>query len=138
MANKFWKDMTVAIDDSTGTLTAITDYVNNASLAAALDLLEDTVLSDEERGYAPGLAGATLPLNGWVNSTTEGIFGPLAGNRTSLTKTAEFYNGVKYYNGETWVGDLEFSGQAGQLQTWSATLTFDGAVTRTSVTLVAG
>lgn len=135
MANLTWKGMTVKLDGSTGALTDITAYVNQASLAAALEALEDTALNDEERTYLSGLAGATVSLNGFVNSTTEGIFGPLVGNRTTATKTFEYYNAVKYYNGEAWITDVEMSGEAGQLQVWSASLTYTGAINRTSVGL---
>jgi len=132
MANLTWKSMALKIDDNTGSLTTVTNWVNSASLEGAMETLEDTSLNDEEHSYLSGLAGATIPINGWVNTTTEGIFGPLVGNRTTATKTVEFYNGVKYYNGEVWVTEVSFSGDAGSLQTFSANCTFDGAVTRTS------
>lgn len=137
MANQTWKGMKVSIDSAAGSLTDITAYVNQASIAGALEALEDTSLNDEERSYLPGLAGATLSWNGFLNSTTEGIFGPLVGNRTTITKTVQVYNNVKYYYGETWVTDVEISGEAGQLQVWSASLTFDGAVSRTSTSVIA-
>jgi len=129
--------MTFAIDNAAGTLTTITCSVNQASLQGILNLLEDTALCDTANSYVPDLAGATISLNGWINSTTDGIFGPLVGARTSLTKTVEFYNAQSYYNGEVYPSDVTFSGAAKSLQTFSANLTFDGAVTRTSVTLVA-
>lgn len=135
MANLPWKGMTVKIDNASGSLTDITNWTNQASIAAVQEALEDTALVDEERSYLSGLAGATVSLNGFINSTTDGIFGPLVGNRTTATKTFQLYNTLKYYNGETWATDVEVTGEAGQLQTWSVNLTFDGAVNRTSVTL---
>jgi len=137
MANQTWKGMLAKIDNATGALTDITSYVNQASISAALEALEDTALNDEERTYLSGLAGATVSLNGFLNSTTEGIFGPLVGNRTTLTKTFQGYNNLKYYSGETWVTDVEMSGEAGQLQVWSASLTFTGAILRTSTSVIA-
>ncbi len=133
MPAKLWKDMAIKVDNASGSPTAITSYVNQASLESAVDLLEDTALGDTSRSYIEGLAGTTIPLNGWVNATTEAMFGPLIGVRTSITKSASFYNGIKYYTGEVYPGDVKFSGDVGTIQTFSVTLTFDGAVTRTSV-----
>lgn len=135
MANKIYKDLAIKLDSSTAVLTAITSWTNQASLQAAMDVIEDSALNTEERTYAPGLAGATVQLNGFVNSTTDGIFGPLVGNRTSLTKTVEWYNGLKYYNGEAYPTDTQYSGNVNDMQTWSCTLTFTGAINRTSVAL---
>ena len=131
MAHKKASVMTVKIDNASAAITDITASVNSASLRAAMELLEDSVLSDTAHNYIAGMMNGTLPLNGWVNSTTDGIFGPLT-EGTSITKTASFYNGHSYYTGEVWA-EVEFSGAAGELQTWSANCTFDGLINRTSV-----
>lgn len=134
MANKWSKDSTLKIDNAAGTLTEITAYVNQASIQGALAMLDDTVLNDSAVSNFPGLASATIPINGFVNSTTEGIFGPLVGARTSVAKTTQWGNGLKFYYGEALPSDVQFSGNAGELMTFSATMTLDGAITRTSVT----
>jgi len=134
MANKTWKNMTFKLDGATGTLTTLTTFVNTASLATAMEILDDTALSETVRGKVAGLTDISVELNGFVNSTTEGIFGAVV-NGTSITKTFEWYNGIKYINGESWPADISFSGQAGQLQTFSCTLQIDGTVNRTSVAL---
>ena len=133
MAHKLWKDMAIKLDNASGSPTAITSYVNQASPESTADLLEDTALGDTTRSYIEGLAGATVPLNGFVNATTEAMFGPLLGTRTSVTKSFSFYNGLKYYTGEVWPNEVAISGDVNTIQTFSCTLTFDGAVTRTSV-----
>lgn len=143
MANKTDLDVRVKIDNSGGTLTDITAYLTSASIRSALDILEDTALSNEEKSYVAGKAGATLPLAGMVNSTTDGIFGPLIGNRTSITKTIEFRayatNSTgsvgRFYNGEVWPTNVEFSGSLNSMQTFSVDTTFDGAINRTSAQL---
>lgn len=133
MANRTFKGVTIKIDNASGALTEITSSVNQASIESVLEMLEDTSLADDERTYDAGLAGATAPLNGFVNSTTEPIFGPLLGQRTSITKTLQIYNGLKYFTGEVWCNNVQWSGNAGELQTWSIETTFDGGITRTSV-----
>ena len=111
MAHKKSSAMTVSIDNASAALTSITASTNSASLRAAMELLEDSVLSDTAHNYISGMMNGTLPLNGWVNTTTDGIFGPLT-EGTSITKTVSFYNGISYYTGEVWA-EVEFSGGAG-------------------------
>lgn len=135
MANKIWKDCTIKLDNASGTLTALTSYVNQANLQAAIEILEDTALSDSSRSIVHGIHSATIPLNGFVNTTTDGIFGPLIAGRTSVTKTVEFYNGTRYYNGECLPSDVQYSGAVNTLVTFSCTLEFDGAINRTSTGL---
>ncbi len=144
MANKTFKDMRLRLDTtaiSTGALTDITAYVNQVSLSRALALLEDTGLSDQNKSVLAGLAGTTISINGHINTTTEAIFGPLVAAATSVTKTAEYRthatnttgNIGRFYFGEVLFSNVQISGGVGSLQTWSADMTFDGAVTRTSV-----
>ena len=133
-AFKWGKDLELHLDNSTGTLVEISDYVNDQALQTAFDVFRTDGVgsSDPERQH--GKADASVPLNGWINSTTEAIFGPLQGNRTSTTKTMFYYNGVKFYTGEFLISDVEFSGSPNDLQTWSCTLAQSGAVSRTSTT----
>lgn len=143
MANKIYKDMRIKIDNAAGTLTDITSYLSSATLRHVQDVIEDSSLADEERSYLFGLAGASIPLAGMVNTTTDGIFGPLVGNRTTATKTIEyrayFTNSTgtvgRFYNGEVLVTAVEYTGSVNTLQTFSAEATFDGAVNRTSAQL---
>ena len=128
--------MTFKIDNASASITAITSYVNQASLQRAINLLDDSSLADANRSVLTGLAGTTLSINGFVNTTTDGIFGPLIATATSVTKTVEYgaYTG-RYYNGEVLLSNVQYSGSVDNLQTFSADMTFDGAVTRTSVAL---
>src|SRR5512138_2578874 len=99
MANTTYKNVTFKIDNAATTLTDITAYVNQASLQRAINLLEDTALSDANRSVLTGLAGTTVSINGFVNTTTDGIFGPLIAAATSVTKTTQYgaYAGRFYY-----------------------------------------
>jgi hypothetical protein len=136
MANKTYKDVTFKIDNASASITALTAYVNQASLQRAINLLEDTALSDANRSVLTGLAGTTISINGFVNSTTDGIFGPIIATATSVTKTVEYgaYTG-RYYNGEVLLSNIQYSGSVDNLQTFSVDMTFDGAVNRTTVAL---
>lgn len=122
------------LDNAAGAVTDITSYCNSQSITGSMNLIEGTVMNTEERPQYPGTAGATFSINGFVCSTTEGIFGPLIGNRTSVTKTFGFYNGIKYFTGECFPTNVQFSGSPDNLEVWSADFTVDGAVTRTATT----
>lgn len=136
MANTTNKDMGFRIDGAGGTLVDIKAYLNQQDLNRALDLIEDTAMASTNRSYIPGLAGTTLSINGMVNSTTDGIFGPLIAAATSTTKTVEWkVQTGRYYNGEAYLTGVQYSGKTNSLQTFSANLTIDDAVNRTSVAL---
>jgi hypothetical protein len=127
----------------TSVLTNITAYINQADLDRALDLIEDTSMNDTNRSYLHGLTGTTVSLSGMVNSTTDGLFGPVIAAATSILKTVE-YRAYKtnstgtvgrFYNGGVLLSNVRYSGSNGSLQTFSSSMTFDGAVTRTSTSL---
>lgn len=135
MANKTYKDITFKIDNAAASLTDITAYCNQASLQRAINLLDDSALSDANKSVLTGLAGTTISISGFVNTTTDGIFGPIIATATSVTKTTQYgaYTG-RFYYGETLLSNVQYSGSVDSLQTFSVDMTFDGAVTRTSVT----
>ena len=143
MANKIYKDMRIKVDTAGGTLTDITSYLSSASIRSIQDTIEDTGMGDEEKSYLFGQAGATIPLSGMVNTTTDAMFGPLVGNRTTVTKTVEYRayltntttGAGRYYNGEALITSVEYSGSTNSLQTFSADAVFDGVVNRTTVAL---
>jgi hypothetical protein len=136
MANTTYRDMAFKIDNASASLTAITAYLNEVGLERTLDLIEDTGMTDTNRQYLHGLAGTTFTISGMVNSTTDGIFGPLVNAATSITKTFEYKAyASRFYNGEVLLTSVKYSGSTNNLQTFSASATIDGAVSRTSVAL---
>ncbi len=136
MANTTYKDMGFRLDGAASTLVDIKSYINQQDLKRALDLIEDTSMGSSNRSYIPGLAGTTLSINGMVNTTTDSIFGPLIAAATSVSKTVEWKaHTARYYNGECYLTGVQYSGRINSLQTFSANLTIDDAVNRTSVAL---
>ncbi len=142
MANKTDLDIRFALDNTTGTLTNITAFLNAAAVRGVQDVIEDSALSNEEKQYLPGKAGANIPISGMVNSTTDIIFGPLVGNRTSVRKQFEYQvfttstnstgNVGQFLGGSAYISNVEYSGSLGSLQTFSADCVLDGVMTRTS------
>lgn len=145
MANLTYKAMRFKLDkpNSTGTLvlTDITAYVNQASLQRAINLLDDSALSDSNRSVLTGLAGTTLNINGFINTTTDATFGPMIAAATSVTRTFEYRTHStnsttgRFYNGEVLFSNIQYSGSVDSLQTFSADMTVDGAVNRTTIPL---
>ncbi len=137
MSNWTDLDATLKVDNESASLTDITAHVNSIQAAGTMDLFEDTALNDESKTHLPGKSQLVITLNGFLNSTTEAIWGPLVGNRTSITKTVELQpqGSSNYINGEFWPGDVQLPIGVSALQTWSATLTSSGTINRTSVAL---
>lgn len=135
MADKTFADYRFWIDSNTGVLTEITSYVNSVSLQGVLNLMDNGALNDVNGTALPGVHRKSAPINGFINSTTEPIFGPHMTARTSITKTVQIYNGIKYYNGEVWPANAQMSGTPDTILTFSLDLTFEGAANRTSAAL---
>jgi len=133
MTVQSYKAIVLKIDNASGSLTDMTCSFSNATLQFTQGAADITSLCDDQAKAITTVTNASLTLAGFVNSTTDAAFGPLLEVSTSITKTWSFYDGVKYYTGEAWVTDIQFGGQAGQAQTFSATLTVDGAINQTSV-----
>lgn len=136
MASYIYKDITIKFDNAAGTLTDITAYLTSDSISGAQDTIEDTAYGDEERSYMAGIAGATFTMSGILNSTTEAIFSPLIGNRTTATKTIQRAAASnKVLRGEVFPTSIEYSGSVNSIQTFSFSGTFDGVMIKTSVAL---
>jgi len=136
MPNKSFKDMGFRIDGASATLVDIIAYVNSQEIDRTIDLMEDSGMSTLNKSYLSGLAGTTVSINGFVNTTTDGIFGPLVSSNTSITKTVEFKAyAARFYNGEVWITNVKYSGSPNNLEMFSASMTFDDTINRTSVAL---
>lgn len=133
MAHKTYKDAVIKIDGASATIVDITGSCNSNSITGALSLIEDSGFGDSDRSYLPGLHGKTVQLNGFINSTTAALWEPLVSDRTSITKTLGIFDGVKYIVGEVYPTDVTISGNVGELQVWSAALTFEAGASATSV-----
>lgn len=132
MAIKSYKDVVVKIDNAAGSLTEITCALTSESIASTWTALDKSAICDDNTQLLLGRIATNLSWAGFVNSTSEAIFGPLMEVSTSVTKTFSVYNGQQYYTGEAWVTDYSESGNNNDLVTWSATLNVTGAVNRTS------
>lgn len=132
MAKRTWKGVTVKLDGSQGTLVDISQSVNSIEFSGEQENIEITPLGADERTYMYGLAGATLTMNGWNDSTTNAIFAPLVGNNTTITKTLHYYDSAQWWNGEFFPSEVTLGLEVGQVQTWAVTMQATGSVTNTT------
>jgi hypothetical protein len=134
---KSHRDMSAKVDNASGTLTSIGAYCSQQALAHAIDMLDVTGMGRTLQHFQPGLGKLEITLNGYINTTTDGIFTPLVSTNTSMSKTVEFqvYAG-RYVNSEFWVSSVDVSGSRDSLETWSAKFALATTViNRTSVAL---
>lgn len=132
-ADKYYKDLQFKIDNAAGSITDITTYVTSQSISGDQTIIDDLSFGTDEVGVYAGAARATYTISFLVNTTTEGIFGPLVGNRTSVTKTFGAFDGVKWHTGEALYSNVTFSGDNEAMVVGSANYSVDGTVTHTSV-----
>lgn len=133
MANLTWKDMAFSIDNASTAMTNISAYINSQSLAAAITILESTGMGATSRTKQHGLPNISIPISGFVNTTTEGIFGPIISGTSVLKKFSfQAFTG-RHYTGSCLPSNIQFSGTPDTLELFSTTLEVSGACTRTAV-----
>jgi hypothetical protein len=135
MANLGWKVMGLKLVGSTG-ITDISAYVNSQSLAAAISVLDQTGMGAANFSALNGLSKVTVAVNGWVNTTTDGMVGLWVNGGTGVAKRCDFIeSATRHYTGTVLPSGVTYSGSPNTLQVFSANLEFTGAISRTSVAL---
>lgn len=139
MAFTHGKNAVFSIDDSTGTLRALTSYVENVSgLPGGRDLAEVTAFGDGGTKSIPGLADISFKIKGHFDSTaTTGPNAVLNSLRTA-TATATFEYGPEgsstgkvKFTGECWLTEYEVESEVDDKVSFSAEFQVDGTVTST-------
>jgi hypothetical protein len=130
--------MSFALDNASGTLTAIGTYINSQSLDAAITMLDETGMGDSDPEAQNGMSNRSVPISGIINTTTGAIFRPLI-EGTTVRKQFEFglYSG-SYVNGSCLPESVSISGSPDSLETFSCTLRVVGSTTGTSTSVVGG
>jgi len=132
MAKGHSRSSKFSLDNSGGSLTDITAYVDTVNLQDAVDASEVTVLGANSRTYIEGLAGTTISVSGPLDST---LYSQIVGIRQSgSTRSFEYLplgntGGYPQITGECFVSSFSVNAQVGSPATFSATLTVTGDVT---------
>ena len=133
MAFTHGKDSVFKLDNSGGTLTDISSYVNNVDFPETADVAETTTLGAGNKTYIVGLKDATMSISGLWDSTLDGILGVVVGQ--SATLSFEYSpegtgSGAIKYTGEAICTSYSQSSPVGDVVGYSADFQVTGAVTR--------
>ena len=133
MAFTHGKDSVFKLDNSSGSLTDISSYVNSVDFPETADVAETTVLGDDNKTYIVGLKDATLSLAGLWDSTIDGILGAVVGQAATLSfeySPEGTASGKVKYTGECILTSYAQSSPVGDVVGYSADFQVSGAVTR--------
>jgi hypothetical protein len=133
MAFTHGKDSVFKLDNSSGTLTDISSYVNSVDFPETADVAETTVLGDGNKTYIVGLKDATLSISGLWDSTLDGILGAVVGQSATLSfeySPEGTTGGNVKYTGECILTSYAQSSPVGDVVGYSADFQVTAAVTR--------
>jgi predicted secreted protein len=133
MAFTHGKDSVFKLDNSGGTLTDISTYVNNVDFPETADVSETTTLGADNKTYIAGLKDATISLSGLWDSTADAIFGAVVGQSATLSfeySPEGTTGGNVKYEGEAILTSYAISSPVGDAVGYSADLQVSGAITR--------
>ena len=133
MAFVHGSDSVFKLDNSGGSLTDVSSYVNNVDFPQTADVAETTTLGASNKTYIVGLKDATISLSGLWDATADAIFGAVVGQ--SATLSFEYSpegtgSGAVKYTGEAIMTNYAKSSPVGDVVGYSADLQVTGAVTR--------
>jgi hypothetical protein len=133
MAFVHGKDSVFKLDNSGGSLTDISAYVNNVDFPETADVAESSVLGSSSKQYLVGLKDSTLGLTGFFDATADAIFGAVLGQSATLSfeySPEGTASGKVKYTGECILTNYALSSPVGDVVAYSADLQVSGAVTR--------
>tara|TARA_A100001201_G_scaffold21053_1_gene23354 strand:- start:247 stop:657 length:411 start_codon:yes stop_codon:yes gene_type:complete len=133
MAFVHGKDSVFKIDNSGGSLTDISAYVNSVDMPQTVDVAETTVLGKDNKTFIVGLKDATISLAGLWDSTVDGIFGAVLGQSATLSfeySPEGTTSGNVKYTGEAILTSYSKNSPVGDVVSYSADLQVSDAVTR--------
>lgn len=133
MAFVHGKDSVFKLDNSGGSLTDISAYVNNVDFPETADVAESSVLGSSSKQYLVGLKDSTLGLTGFFDATADAIFGAVLGQSATLSfeySPEGTSSGKVKYTGECILTNYALSSPVGDVVAYSADLQVSGAVTR--------
>jgi predicted secreted protein len=135
MAFVHGKDSVFKLDNSGGTLTDISSYVNNVDFPETADVSETTTLGASAKTYIASLSDSTISLSGLWDATADAIFGAVVGQ--SATLSFEYSpegtdSGKVKYTGEAILTSYAISSPVGDAVGYSADLQCSGSITRST------
>ncbi len=123
------------LDNSGGTLTDISSYLDNVSFPQPIETAETTVFGQASKTYIVGLKDSSISLSGKWDSTLDAQIAAVVGQSATLSfqygPAGTTVGNIKY-TGECFVTSYDVTNAVGDVVTFSVELQVTGAVTRTT------
>ena len=135
MAFKHGKSAAFKVDNSGGTLTDISVYLNEVTHPRSIETGETTSFGNSAKTYVVGLTDSTISIKGTWDATVDAHLAGVLGQDASLTyeygPTGTATGAVKY-TGECYMTSFETTSPVADVVTFSAEFQVTGTVTRTT------
>lgn len=127
------------IDNSAGTLTDISAYLDEVGLPRSIETAETTTFGNDAKTYITGLTDATVSLSGKFDaasaSAVDQVLTGILGSASTVSwayrvNSASTSATNPEYQGEGILTSYEITGSVGDAVTFSAELQCSGAITR--------
>jgi hypothetical protein len=134
------KNASFKLDNAAGSLTNISDTVNDVTVSRAIETGETTSFGNSSKTYIVGLADATISVSGSFDATVDSMLTTLIDAQIAGTNTSASFeagpqgtavSSVKY-TGECLVTSYEVNPSVGDVVTYSLELQVTGAVSRST------
>lgn len=130
---KHGKNTVFKLDNSGGSLTDISNVLNNVGFPRETEILETTSFGSGYRTYVVGFQNATISIEGSWDATVDAHLSGVLGQDATLSfeygPEGSTAGSIKY-TGEAYLTSYETSGAVGEIVSFSAELQVSGAVTR--------
>lgn len=133
MAFVHGKNTVFKVDNSSGSLTDISSYVSDVSLARSVDTAETTTFGASDKTYIVGLRDANFSVSGKWDATVDAHLNGILGQSSTVSfeygpegSTA----GNTKFTGEAILTGFDRSSTVSDAATFSANFQVTGAVTR--------
>lgn len=127
------KDSKFKVDNSGGSLTDISTYVNSVDFPETVDVAETSTLGDASKSYIVGLKDATIGIAGLWDATLDGVLAPVVGQAATLSfeySPAGSGSGAIKYTGECILTNYAQNSPVGDVVSFTADFQVSGNVTR--------
>jgi predicted secreted protein len=133
MAFGHGKSAVFKVDNSAGTLTDLSAYINEASFPREVETAETTTFGSSAKSYITGLTDATISISGLFDSAADAVLAGITGQSATVSfeygplgSTASMIK----FSGECILTSYEVSSPVGDVVTFSADFQVTGAITR--------
>ena len=133
MAFVHGKSADFRLDNSGGSLTDISSYLDNVSFPQPIETAETTTFGSSSKSYIVGLKDSSISVSGKWDPTVDAHIAAVLGQAASLSfqygPAGTTVSNIKY-TGECYVTSYDVSAPVGDVVTFSLELQVTGAVTR--------